>query len=270
MKTYTNRVVFSTLFWLLLINSTLFTLDRAGWLHPLRSPLERIAIPIQVALAKMGLGVTTELSRPIRFRTLSQEYTNLRDETDNLLVENTSLRSELDELKRQLDLQVVLPETEIIQAGVIESNNRLLIDVGMDEGIEQGAAVVFGDALVGVVSGVNPHTAVISLTTDPSVRLPALVVPGRGVLGSERIRGLAVGKFNQEVELAQVLADEPLKEGQVVITAGGTKIPRHLAIGEIVEIKKRGAEIFSSARVRPLVDFKRLGSVSVIIYKDNG
>jgi rod shape-determining protein MreC len=270
MKTYTDRVVFSTLFWLLLINAILFTLDRAGWLHSFRSPLERITTPIQAGLSKIGLVVTIELGRPMKFRTLSQECTNLRDETNDLLVENAYLRSELDEIKQQLDLQVVLPQTEIIQAGVVESNSRLVIDMGEDDGIGEGAAVVSGDALVGVISGVSPHTAVVCLITDPSVRVPALVVPRRGVLGSERIRGLAVGKFNQEVELAQVLADEPLKEGQVVVTAGGTKIPRHLAIGEIVEIKKKEAEVFSSARVKPLVDFKRLGSVSVIIYKDNG
>lgn len=255
--------------WLVVVNLTLFGMDRLGRLHLLRAPLDKVSLPIQGTFSRLGLAVTSELSRPFKFRAFSQKYEAIQDQFDLVLAENAHLRSRINELEELGKTKGVISDSSrVILAGVVESGDRLVIDKGSREGVKEGAAVVVGSVLVGRVSSVTPHLSVVSLTTDPSVKLPALIVPRSGDLDVNRIRGLAVGRFNQEVELTQVLTDELLETGQFVLTAGGTGMPANFVIGEVTEVKKQEAEIFYSARVRPLVDFKKIGTVAIIIGGD--
>jgi rod shape-determining protein MreC len=251
--------------WLLVINGALFGLEQIGWARRVRAPLERVSVPIQEGLTGVGRRISGEFSRPLRARTLAQRYQALRDQYDTLIAENAKLRLEVVELEDLAATRRVNPKTKVIQAGVIEFGGKLVVDKGSDDGVAEGSGVVLGSNFIGKVSSTTPHTSVVSLVTDPSVKLAAMVVPKSGEIGSERVRGLAVGRFNQEVELTQVLVDEPMAVGELVVTAGGVGVPKHFIIGEIVEVRQKEAEVFNSARVKPLVNFKRIGSVSVVV-----
>lgn len=265
MRVASEQAVISMAVWLVVINGVVFGLDSLGWLRLVRIPLEPVSVPVQSGLAKLGQGLKGEFSRPFKARSRLINQETLQVELDSLKAENARLRLNLSELEAQLRLEKILPQATIIQAGVVEVGEKLVVDKGARDGIKEGAVVVVGDLLVGKVSSLTPQTALVSLVTDPDLKLPALVIPGSGGLGAETGRGLAVGRFHQEVELNQVLASERLEKGQLVITAGGGGVPRSLVIGEIIEVQGAEADLFSGARVATLIDYKRLASVSIIL-----
>ncbi len=265
METTKNSATISACIWIIAINTVLFIVDNSGLIRPIKSPIERAVTPIQSGMASFGRLMVGEVARPLRFRSQVQERAALQQQRDELFAENTRLKLELEELRQQLELQTVTNQARIIQAGIIESGERFVIDKGAEDGVVEGGAVASGEMLVGVVNSVSPRTSVVNLTTDPAVKIPALVLPDREDRSSDRVRGLAVGSFNQEVELTRVPADDDIEAGEIVVTAAGINIPRYLIIGEIVEVRSKQADLFSSARVRPMVDFNGLASVTVIV-----
>jgi rod shape-determining protein MreC len=59
--------------------------------------------------------------------------------------------------------------------------------------------------------------------------------------------------------------DVVIQEGDVVLTSGlGGSYPPDLIIGQIINIRKREADLFQLASVQPIVDFSRLEMVLVI------
>lgn len=255
----------STIVWLTFLNGLLFGLDQLGWLRSIRAPLEQVAIPVQDRLAKLGQVVVTELSGPLKARRQYQNRVALEEEISTLVAENTKLRLRISELESQQQLEEVLPQATILQASVVEVGEKLVLDKGKNDGVSKGVTVTVGELLVGKVSSLTPHTALVSLITDPEVKLPVIVVDQSGSFGPEQTRGLALGRFHQDIELTQVLASEEIREGQLVVSAGGAGVPRHLVIGRISEVQRQEAEIFATASVKTMIDYKRLSNVSIIL-----
>jgi rod shape-determining protein MreC len=104
------------------------------------------------------------------------------------------------------------------------------IDKGSRNGLKQDMAVITGDGIVGKVRDVFPHSAQVLAVNDPT--------SGAGViLETTRIRGVLKGDVSGRLEIVGVSADQRIKAGEQILTAGGDLIfPRGLPVGVVEKI----------------------------------
>ena len=91
-------------------------------------------------------------------------------------------------------------------------------------------AVITADGIVGKVRDVFPHTAQVLAINDQT--------SGAGViLETTRIRGILRGNAAGQPEIVGVMADNRIKPGEKVLTAGGDQIfPRGLPVGVVEKV----------------------------------
>ena len=120
-------------------------------------------------------------------------------------------------------------------------------------------AVVTSNGIVGKVRDVFPHSAQVLAINDQT--------SGAGViLETTRIRGILRGNENGQLEVVDILADERIKPGEKVLTAGGDMIfPRGLPVGEVEKVVRDPEnDAFIDVMVTPAAHLDRLDEVLVI------
>ena len=91
-------------------------------------------------------------------------------------------------------------------------------------------AVITADGIVGKVRDVFSNTAQVLMINDQT--------SGAGViLETTRIRGILTGNASGQLEIVGILADERIKPGEKVLTAGGDLVyPRGLPVGVVEKV----------------------------------
>jgi rod shape-determining protein MreC len=133
------------------------------------------------------------------------------------------------------------------------------IDKGAHDGLKPDMAVITADGIVGKVRDVFPHTAQVLAVNDPT--------SGAGViLETTRIRGILRGDALGRLEVVGILADERIKPGEQVFTAGGDLIfPRGLPVGVVEKVvRDPDRDSFIDILVKPAAHLERLDEVLVI------
>jgi rod shape-determining protein MreC len=133
------------------------------------------------------------------------------------------------------------------------------IDKGEKEGLKPDMAVITAEGIVGKVRDVFPHSAQVLAINDQS--------SGAGViLETTRIRGILRGNAEGQLMIVGILADERIKPGEVVLTAGGDLIfPRGLPVGVVDKVvRDPDRDAFIDVMVKPAAHLDRLDEVLVI------
>jgi rod shape-determining protein MreC len=133
------------------------------------------------------------------------------------------------------------------------------IDKGSADGLKRDMAIITPDGIVGKVRDVFPHSAQVLAVNDQT--------SGAGViLATARIRGILRGDASGQLEVVGILADERIKSGEKVLTAGGDMIfPRGLPVGEVSKVvRDPERDGFVDVLVKPAAHLNRLDEVLVI------
>ncbi len=133
------------------------------------------------------------------------------------------------------------------------------IDKGAHDGLKQDMAVITADGIVGKVRDVFPHTAQVLAVNDTT--------SGAGViLETTRIRGVLKGNAAGQLEVVDVTADQRIKPGENVLTAGGDLIfPRGLPVGVVEKVvPDPDRDGLIQIIVKPAAHLDRLDEVLVI------
>lgn len=150
------------------------------------------------------------------------------------------------------------PKTAVVQ--------RITLDVGSDDGIEDDRAVVSADGLVGRVSSVAKTSCEVTLVTDPSSVVAARV--GSGVLGTVTGKSpTGVAAHPPGDVSVVVVAGGAVARGDRVTTLGslgGTPYPPGLLIGTVTSVDPASDTRAPTATVRPAIDLTRLDVVGVL------
>ncbi|MEL6317159.1 MAG: rod shape-determining protein MreC, partial [Pseudomonadota bacterium] len=161
--------------------------------------------------------------------------------------ENARLRA-LNDVKRS-------PRTSFVAAQAIGDSGgpfaqSAVVNVGREDGVEDGAPVLDAAGLVGRVVGVGARSARVVLLTDPRSRVPVTI-------GGANRRAILYGDADGP-HLRHVSGDAPVAAGARVATSGdGAVFPAGLHIGVV------GAERDGLVTVRPAADFARLDFVRI-------
>ena len=231
----------------------------------------QMLIPVQRVLADLGAGTNRIVAAITEIDRLRQDNADLRAQVDRLTLENVRLREQQiagDQAARLATTRASIAY-ETIAAPVIARDptgvtSSIVLGVGTDQGTKVGHVVLSDQGLVGRVSEVGANYSKVVLITDSSSVVSALVQGSRAT-------GIVRGQYGDSLVMDWILQTEPVKVGDVVITAGlglGDELrslyPKGLVIGRVVQVQSAEAAAYQRAIVTPAVDLRRLESVLVV------
>jgi len=233
--------------------------------------LTQLLVPVQEVLAGVGAAGDRFASAIAEIDRLRDDNARLQTENDRLTLDNVRLREQAiagQQAERLLTLQRNVP-FESVPAPVIARDpagvlHSIVLGIGSDDGVKTGHVVLSDQGLVGRVSEVGTNYSKVLLVTDSSSVVSA---PVQG----SRATGIVRGQFGDALIMDWLLQTEPVKEGDVVITAGlgiGNELrslyPKGLVIGKIAQVKPAEAAAYNRAIITPAVDLRRLEHVLVV------
>ena len=192
----------------------------------------------------------------------------------SLRAENVRLQAENDLLQRwRRRAEILESENQQLRSvtGTVSDENRslitaravtapggsfahtILIAIGDESGIAAGDPVITSNGLVGIVYEVGRAYARVLMISDINARIPVM-------LASSSWPGLTIGRNGEYLELAFLPAEARPEVGELVLTSGhGGILPAGLAVGRVDRVDG------DNIRVRPAVEFRNLGYVSILI-----
>ena len=202
-----------------------------------------------------------------RVRLNVRVHRNAVDEIDRLTKENEELkqwqwRTQLLE-RKVAHLRKLLHAAEepalVYASGRVIADARgpfvrsALVNLGRNDGVRIGYAVINGDGLVGRTVEAGDSVARVLLLNDLNSRIPVLVGPNGA-------RAMALGDNSAELQLDFVEDGATIYAGDEVYTSGSDGVlPRGLRIGAVTGEP-------GTYKVRPFAELNSLDSVSVLFF----
>ncbi|MCB8915655.1 MAG: rod shape-determining protein MreC [Thermoleophilales bacterium] len=145
------------------------------------------------------------------------------------------------------------------------------VNAGSSDGVEVNDPVISGDGLVGRISSVSGSGSVVSLISDSSSAVSAMVLPGGA-------QGVVRAKVGDPQTLVLEFLDETknVTSGQTVVTSGwrgdglSSLYPRGLPIGEITRAPIDEREAIQSVELRPFADLRNLDILQILTGGNRG
>lgn len=229
------------------------------WANIIVSPVERVVESSKSVVGGFWMGY-------INLRHVRQQNQDLQDTVDRLRLEQAAL---LEDARQGERLQAMLAfqqkyiyktiPAQIIGSSGSEQSHVFYLDKGKSDGLARDMAVITADGIVGKVREVFPHSAQVLAINDQT--------SGAGViLETTRIRGILRGNEQGQPQIVGILADQRIKPGENVLTAGGDQIfPRGLPVGVVDKVvNDPDRDGFINVVIKPAAHLDRLDEVLVI------
>ncbi|HEY4661307.1 MAG TPA: rod shape-determining protein MreC [Terriglobales bacterium] len=223
--------------------------------------------PFEKGLVRVQSGASDLWHNYFYLRGVRQENRGLRDQIEQLQIEQVRMKQDADQAHR---LQALLGFKEqfiaktlaaqVIGSSGSEQSRTVTIDRGSRDGILPEMAVISATGVVGKVISVFKSTAQVLLINDQQSGVGT-------ILEQSRLQGVLKGKSSGELVIDKIMLDEEVKPGDRVLTSGGDQIfPKGLIIGNVEKVEK-GPE-FLQVTVRASAALNRLEEVLVIVKKE--
>ncbi len=236
----------------------LMVLDhRGGWLVAIRGQLETVVQPLwRLAGLPAKIGDTVRDDASTRAR-LAKENEALRNallvsgariaRLQAAAAENARLRGLLGAVEQGgLDVQIA----PVLDIALDPTRQRLLLDVGAEQGVRMGQPAIDAGGLLGQVIEVRSSTATVLLLTDPDHAVPVAVA-------RNGIRLVAYGRGDR-IELANVPTSSDVKIGDLIVTSGlGGRFPPGFPVGTLVKLRRDESRAFLVGELKPAAQLDR-------------
>ena len=235
MNTFSIRRVMGLVLVFVVICGSFIMLDRRSALDPIRSGLNEVISPISSAFYRVVDG-------PNRQSEVEKELEQVTAERDQLRAENAQLKAdttELAQLRQMQEVESSNPGLDLTKANVIGrdpsgSQMFIIIDVGSDDGIREGMAIVSPYYYVGQVVQVSPQQSKVMLIVDSSQNVGAMLEDTHGA-------GIVYGEWQHGgyLSMLHVQPDRAPEEGEWVVTSESSEtqtrqVPPNILIGQVV------------------------------------
>lgn len=239
---------------------------------PVRAIADFTVIPMQQGINIVG-DLLGDFSK--NFKTLKQvqkENEALQEQINALVLENTSLQEDKYQLERLQELYKLdkdYADYEKIGAHVIGKDsgnwfNTFTIDKGSNDGVEVDMNVIAGEGLVGIVTETGPTWARVRSIIDDSSNISGMVLSTSDTcIINGDLALINEGKLSFE----QMENNENVVENgdQIVTSYISDKYVQGLLIGYVTEVNVDANNLTRSGYITPVVDFKNLQEVLVIM-----
>jgi len=267
---------------LVLVALTLITISfrspTSGALHGLQGAGSTALRPFQTAATRVaqpfrdGYDYLSGLARAKSdLARLKKQYRSVREEA--IANRAAALRAEQLEKLLKFERGSTFPrDYRAVNAAVISFpsgpfTHSLTIDAGSSSGIRMSAPVVSGDGLIGHVSNVSSHSAVVTLLNDSDSFVAARDI-------QTRVRGGIKPGPGGTLQLAEVPKQKVVHEGDVIVTDGTRNArypdlyPYGIPIGRVSSKGALDTATFLQVQVQPFANLGSLDAVAVLVPKN--
>lgn len=231
-----------------------------------------IVVPFQKGITTVGVWMKGTADNLASIRALQMENEELRNQVEQLTIDNTNLEQdkyELTKLRELYELDAQYSDYKKIGARIIAKDagnwyHSFVIDKGSDEGIEVDMNVIADGGLVGRITDVGPDWAKVqTIIADNSS------VSGTVLSASENLITTGDLELYNEGQISfSKLVDEADKVnvGDKVVTSNiSDKYLPGILIGYISTIEEDSNNLTKSGRITPVVHFEYMNEVLVIM-----
>lgn len=218
-------------------------------------------------------GVIDDYKELINIREKYQELLPEVERIDSLMTENIELRSQLESMKEELDIDYTINGYEFLNATVISRNvsywyNTVTVDKGSYNGVEVDMVVVNSSGLIGKVVSTTTFTSDIKLLTTSDTNNKISVTISNG---SKKLYGL-IKDYNYKtnyLEIEGISNTELVMVGDYVYTSGlGGVFPSGILIGTVEEITTDEYDLAKIINVKLAADFDSVNYVAILKRKE--
>jgi len=241
--------------------------------EPIRTICNYVFVPMQKGLDYVGESISINSDDTKTKEQLIAENEQLQEQIDELSTQLTNTRlqqSELDTLRELYDLDQTYADYKTTGAHVIgkgTSNwfNTFTIDKGSKDGIKVDMNVIAGSGLVGIVTDVGKNYAVVRAIIDDTSNVSGMVL-------SNNDNCIVSGNLKSMTESNMIIfsnledSEDKVSTGDSVVTSNiSDKYLPGLLIGYVTDITEDNNNLTKSGEITPVVDFKHLQDVLVIM-----
>jgi rod shape-determining protein MreC len=250
---------------LLALAGLLMALDhRGGWLADVRVQAQRVVEPLWWlaslpgrAIGAMGEGAQTNAA-------LREDNQRLRQAllvADARLARSAAIAQENARLRELLDgtrgYQLSVQLAAVLDIDLDPFRQRVVLDLGADDGVAVGRALIDAGGVVGQVIEVMPRRSVALLVTDPDHAVPVQVV-------RSGLRLVAFGT-GSGLRLPNIPQSGDIQVGDVLVTSGlGGRFPAGFPVGTVTAFGPDESNTFGLAMAAPAARLDRSGEMLLV------
>lgn len=182
---------------------------------------------------------------------------------------NNELNAEILKLKDVVKINNVFSDSVYVNGSVINRSfdywqEKLLIDVGLKDGISNNMAVVSGGSLIGITSEVSNSNSFVTLLCNK--KFPVFIsvkiqIEGDYVYGILNNYNISSNSF----EVVGVVENVNIPQGSMVVTTGlGNIFPSGILVGYVDSVTTDNFDLSKVINVRPNVNFDDISYVTVL------
>lgn len=241
--------------------------------EPIRTICNYVFVPMQKGLDYVGESISINSDDTKTKEQLIAENKQLQEQIDELSTQLTNTRlqqSELDTLRELYDLDQTYADYKTTGAHVIgkgTSNwfNTFTIDKGSKDGIKVDMNVIAGSGLVGIVTDVGKNYAVVRAIIDDTSNVSGMILSNNdNCIVSGNLKSMTESNMITFSNLED--SEDKVSTGDSVVTSNiSDKYLPGLLIGYVTDITEDNNNLTKSGEITPVVDFKHLQDVLVIM-----
>lgn len=239
---------------------------------PVKQASGFLITPVQKGINGFGTWLSGLTDNFEDARTLRTENQELQEKVDTLTAENSQLiqdREELLRLRELYELDEQYADYEKVAARIIAKEsgnwfNLFTIDKGTDDGIRADMNVISGSGLVGIVTETGSNWATVRSIIDDNSNVSAMIsTTSDQCIVAGDLSLIDEGSLNL-VKLTD--ADNKVHVGDKVVTSYiSEKFLPGILVGYISELNNDSNNLTKSGYITPVVDFRHLQEVLVIL-----
>lgn len=191
---------------------------------------------------------------------------DLLNRTGQLEEENLALRQRL---QKYLDIEHFSTDTlaqyhymlaHVVSNSITNAENYITLDKGLQDGIRQDLGVADQNGVIGIVSKVSEHYALVISLLNPKLRLSVMIK------NNESFGSLVWdGNDYRYAILEDLPRSVKFELGDTIVTTGyTTSFPKNVPVGRVAESYDEGGS-FLRLRIELFTDFNRINDVHVIV-----
>ena len=213
-------------------------------------------------------------------KTLMYPFTSLNKEKEQTQTEsytiqkniNSSLEKEIEELKKQLELNKTLTEYDVVNATVLSRNksywfNTMTIDKGKKAGIKKNMAVITKDELIGKISKVSNYSSEIKLITSNDTNFKVSV----SIKTNDEDNYAILNGYDKKtglIKLSGIDKTTNINIDDSVLTSGlGEMFPSGIYVGQVKKIENDKYNLSKIVYIQTGQDFNNIHYVTVLKVK---
>lgn len=241
--------------------------------EPIRTICNYVFVPMQKGLDYVGESISINSDDTKTKEQLIAENAQLQEQIDELSTQLTNTRlqqSELDTLRELYDLDQTYADYKTTGAHVIDKGtsnwfNTFTIDKGSKDGIKVDMNVIAGSGLVGIVTDVGKNYAVVRAIIDDTSNVSGMILSNNdNCIVSGNLKSMTESNMITFSNLED--SEDKVSTGDSVVTSNiSDKYLPGLLIGYVTDITEDNNNLTKSGEITPVVDFKHLQDVLVIM-----